>query len=210
MQIELLNIAKKFNREWIFKDVNILIPKSTKLAILGSNGSGKSTLLQIIVGSLSASKGEINYRLNDQIISAENVYKHFSIASPYLELVEEMTLNEMIDFHFSFKSRLNDYSNEDLLNIVGLETSRNKEIRYFSSGMKQRAKLMLAVLSNVDCIMLDEPCSNLDKQGINWYHQLLNDYLGNRTIIICSNQEYEYSICDKSLSIMDYKPDSQK
>lgn len=210
MQIELLNIAKKFNREWIFKDVNIRIPKSTKLAILGSNGSGKSTLLQIIVGSLSASKGEIIYQLNDESISAENVYKHFSIASPYLELVEEMTLNEMIDFHFSFKNRLNDFSNEELLKIVGLESSKNKEIRYFSSGMKQRAKLMLAVLSNVECIMLDEPCSNLDKQGINWYHKLLNDYLGDRTIIICSNQEYEYSICDKSLSIMDYKPDSQK
>jgi ABC-type multidrug transport system ATPase subunit len=210
MQIELINIAKKFNREWIFKDVNLQIPYSSKLAILGSNGSGKSTLLQIIVGSLSASKGEINYHVNDQLISAENAYRHFSVASPYLELVEEMTLNEMIDFHFSFKERFNQYGNVDLLNIVGLESSKNKEIRYFSSGMKQRAKLMLAVLSNVDCIMLDEPCSNLDKQGINWYHQLLNEYLANRTIIICSNQEYEYNICDMSLSIMDFKPDSQK
>jgi ABC-type multidrug transport system ATPase subunit len=210
MQIELINIAKKFNREWIFKDVNLQIPYSSKLAILGSNGSGKSTLLQIIVGSLSASKGEINYHVNDQLISVENAYRHFSIASPYIELVEEMTLNEMIDFHFSFKERFNQYGNVDLLNIVELESSKNKEIRYFSSGMKQRAKLMLAVLSNVDCIMLDEPCSNLDKQGITWYHQLLNDYLSDRTIIICSNQEYEYSICDKSLSIMDFKPDSQK
>ena len=121
MQIELLNIAKKFNREWIFKDVNILIPNSTKLAILGANGSGKSTLLQIIVGSLSASKGEISYRINDQLISAENVYKHFSIASPYLELVEEMTLNEMIDYiknnlpgnyQMKVSERLNEYASK--------------------------------------------------------------------------------------------------
>lgn len=210
MHIELINIAKKFNREWIFKDVNIHIPYSSKLAVLGSNGSGKSTLLQIIVGSLSASKGEINYLKNEQLVTAENVYKHFSIASPYLELVEEMTLNEMIDFHFSFKNRMKGFSNGDLLNIVGLESSKNKEIRYFSSGMKQRAKLLLAVLSDVDCVMLDEPCSNLDKQGINWYQQLLNEYLNDRTVIICSNQEYEYNMCDKSISIMDYKPDSQK
>lgn len=210
MQIELLNIAKKFNREWIFKDVNIQIPNSTKLAILGSNGSGKSTLLQIIIGSLSASKGEIKYHINDHAITAENVYQHFSIASPYLELVEEMTLNEMIDFHFSFKNRLNNFNNDELLKIVGLESSKNKEIRYFSSGMKQRAKLVLAILSDVKCILLDEPCSNLDKQGIDWYHQLLNNYLNNRTLIICSNQEYEYSMCDSTISIMDYKPDSQK
>lgn len=210
MHIELINIAKKFNREWIFKDVNTSIPHSSKLAVLGSNGSGKSTLLQIIAGSLSPSKGEIKYIKDEQLIAHENVYKHFSIASPYLELIEEMTLIEMIDFHFSFKNRLNALSNIDFLNIVGLESSKNKEIRYFSSGMKQRAKLMLAVLSDVDVVMLDEPCSNLDKQGINWYHQLLNEYLNKRTIIICSNQEYEYSICDKSISIMDYKPDSQK
>jgi ABC-type multidrug transport system ATPase subunit len=111
----------------------------------------------------------------------------------------------MIEFHFSFKGRLQELSNTEIINLLGLEKSTHKEIRHFSSGMKQRLKLALAVLSDVQCILLDEPCSNLDKQSISWYQNLLNTYVANRTLIICSNQEYEYEICDKSLSIMDYK-----
>ncbi len=205
MHIQLAQIGKKFNREWVFKNIQLDIPFGSRLAILGSNGSGKSTLLQIISGILSPSEGSIVYKHQAKNISAELAFLNISIASPYLELIEEMTLSEMIDFHFSFKNRYQQISNKELIDLLGLTTSINKEIRYFSSGMKQRTKLLLAILSDVPCILLDEPCSNLDKQGITWYHSLLNNYLGDRTLIVCSNQEYEYEICDKSISLLDYK-----
>lgn len=205
MQINLQQIGKKFNREWVFRNINFEIPAGTRIAVLGSNGSGKSTLLQVISGILSPSEGETQYLVNTKKVAVDEVFQHFSIASPYLELVEEMTLIEMIDFHFSFKKRLNSLSSQEIISLLGLEKSTHKEIRHFSSGMKQRLKLALAVLSDVACILLDEPCSNLDKQGINWYQELLKKYTLDRTLIICSNQEYEYEICDKSISIMDYK-----
>lgn len=205
MQINLQQIGKKFNREWVFRNINFEIPAGTRIAVLGSNGSGKSTLLQIISGILSPSEGETVYLINKNKIIVDEVFEHFSIASPYLELVEEMTLIEMIDFHFSFKKRLPNFTSEEIISLLGLEKSTHKEIRHFSSGMKQRLKLALAILSDVACILLDEPCSNLDKQGIAWYQELLKKYTQNRTLIICSNQEYEYEICDKSISIMDYK-----
>ncbi len=205
MHIQLAQIGKKFNREWVFKNINLDIPFGTRLAVLGSNGSGKSTLLQIISGILSPSDGSIVYKHQTKNISADQAFLYLSIASPYLELIEEMTLIEMINFHFSFKNRYQNKTNEELLALLGLTTSINKEIRYFSSGMKQRTKLLLAILSDVPCVLLDEPCSNLDKQGIAWYQSLLNNYLGGRTLIVCSNQEYEYEICDKSISILDYK-----
>ncbi|MCF8283373.1 MAG: ATP-binding cassette domain-containing protein [Sphingobacteriales bacterium] len=205
MHISLHKIGKKFNREWIFRNIDFEIPSGTRIAILGSNGSGKSTLLQVLSGILSPSEGSTEYRINETEVPIEEVFQYFTIASPYLELVEEMTLIEMIVFHFSFKGRLQELSNTEIINLLGLEKSTHKEIRHFSSGMKQRLKLALAVLSDVQCILLDEPCSNLDKQSISWYQNLLNTYVANRTLIICSNQEYEYEICDKSLSIMDYK-----
>ncbi len=205
MHISLHKIGKKFNREWIFRNIDFEIPSGTRIAILGSNGSGKSTLLQVLSGILSPSEGSTEYRINETEVPIEEVFQYFTIASPYLELVEEMTLIEMIEFHFSFKGRLQELSNTEIINLLGLEKSTHKEIRHFSSGMKQRLKLALAVLSDVQCILLDEPCSNLDKQSISWYQNLLNTYVANRTLIICSNQEYEYEICDKSLSIMDYK-----
>jgi len=205
MHISLHKIGKKFNREWIFRNIDFEIPSGTRIAILGSNGSGKSTLLQVLSGILSPSEGSTEYRINETEVPIEEVFQYFTIASPYLELVEEMTLIEIIEFHFSFKGRLQELSNTEIINLLGLERSTHKEIRHFSSGMKQRLKLALAVLSDVQCILLDEPCSNLDKQSISWYQNLLNTYVANRTLIICSNQEYEYEICDKSLSIMDYK-----
>lgn len=205
MHIQLAQIGKKFNREWVFKNINLDIPFGTRIAILGSNGSGKSTLLQIISGILSPSDGSIVFQHQAKNISVEQAFLYISIASPYLELIEEMTLLEMINFHFSFKNRYQNKTNEELLALLGLTTSINKEIRHFSSGMKQRTKLLLAILSDVPCVLLDEPCSNLDKQGIAWYQSLLNNYLGDRTLIVCSNQEYEYEICDKSISILDYK-----
>lgn len=205
MHIQLHKIGKKFNREWVFKNIDLTIAYGSRLAILGNNGSGKSTLLQIISGILSPTEGEISYTYQSKQIAVEQAFEHLSIASPYLELIEEMTLLEMIDFHFSFKNRYNNFSNEQLVELLGLASSAQKEIRYFSSGMKQRTKLLLAVLSDVSCILLDEPCSNLDKQGIAWYNQLLNDYLGGRTLLVCSNQEYEYEKCTTQLSILDYK-----
>ena len=205
MQINLHQIGKKFNREWVFRNINYEIPASSRIAVLGSNGSGKSTLLQVISGILTPSHGNTEYLVNNSSVPIEEVFQHFSIASPYLELIEEMTLIEMVDYHFSFKKRLNNLSNTQIISMLGLESSTHKEIRHFSSGMKQRLKLALAILSDVACILLDEPCSNLDKQGIAWYQDLLKNHTQQRTLIICSNQEYEYEICDKFISIMDYK-----
>lgn len=205
MHIQLHKIGKKFNREWVFKNIDVNIPYGSRLAILGNNGSGKSTLLQIVSGILSPSEGEISYTFQSKQLPVEQAFEHISIASPYLELIEEMTLIEMIEFHFSFKKRYNNLGNDQLVELLGLASSAQKEIRYFSSGMKQRTKLLLAVLSDVTCILLDEPCSNLDKQGIAWYNQLLEHYLGDRTLIVCSNQEYEYEKCTSHLSILDYK-----
>ncbi len=205
MNINLRQIGKKYNREWVFRNIDFEIPSSSRLAVLGSNGSGKSTLLQVISGILTPSQGHTEYILNNVSVPIEEAFQNFSIASPYLELIEEMTLVEIVNYHFSFKKRLNNLSNDEIISVLGLEPSTHKEIRHFSSGMKQRLKLALAILSDVACVLLDEPCSNLDKQGIAWYQNLLKKYTQQRTLIICSNQEYEYEICDKFISIMDYK-----
>lgn len=205
MQIELTAVSKRFAKEWIFKDLTYTIQASERLAILGNNGSGKSTLLQIISAALSPSKGEIVYKLNDINLSSELLYKHLGIVSPYMELVEEMTAIELINFHFSFKNRFQKVSNEELLALFGYANITDKYIKNFSSGMKQRLKLLLSVFSDVPLLLLDEPCANLDTQGITWYQELLEKYAANRTIVIASNQSFEYEMCTKHLNIVDYK-----
>jgi ABC-type multidrug transport system ATPase subunit len=205
MQITLQNIGRRFNREWIFKGIDYTFGNKESYAILGSNGSGKSTLLQVLNGSLAPSTGTLFYSFGGEKVDVENVFRQLSLAAPYLELIEEFTLNEIIEFHFKFKSYKSGLDKTAVAEILNLQGSKNKPIRYFSSGMKQRLKLALAFCSDTPMLMLDEPTSNLDTQGIDWYLSLIEKYSADRLTIVCSNQEHEYNFCKNRLSISDYK-----
>lgn len=205
MTIQLTNIGRRFNREWIFRGVDYLFAQGESYAILGPNGSGKSTLLQVLNGSLTPSAGSIKYFNRDIEIEAEQIFSQLSFAAPYLDLIEEFTLSEVIDFHFKFKPYKTGLDKNSVIALLGMETSRNKQIRNFSSGMKQRLKLALAFCADTPLLMLDEPTSNLDSQGVDWYLGLIEQYAAARLTIICSNQEHEYSFCRERISISDYK-----
>ena len=205
MKINLEHIGRRFNREWIFRDVNYVFESGSSYAILGANGAGKSTLIQVISGSLSSSEGTISYSKESKILDSENIFQYLSMSAPYLELIEEFTLRELIDFHFKFKSYRSGLDRDSLIDLLALKKSEHKAIKYFSSGMKQRVKLALTFGSDTDIIMLDEPASNLDQQGIEWYLSLVEKYSSNRLLIICSNQLQEYSFCKEQLMLADYK-----
>ena len=205
MKITLENIGRRFNRDWIFRGIDYTFTSGKIYAVLGPNGSGKSTLLQVLNGSLGPSAGTISYFYEDNPVETDEVYKHLSLAAPYLELIEEFTLDEMIDFHFKFKSYKAGIDKNELITLLAMPGAKNKLIKYFSSGMKQRLKLALAFCSDTPMLMLDEPTSNLDTQGVDWYLSLVQQFAQNRLTIICSNQEHEYNFCDERLSIVDYK-----
>jgi ABC-type multidrug transport system ATPase subunit len=203
--ITLQNIGRRFNRDWIFRGIDHTFNIGESYAILGPNGSGKSTLLQVLNGSLSPSAGSINYALDGKAIEADKIFEHLSLAAPYLELIEEFTLAEMIDFHFKFKPYKPGMNNSAVIDVLGMDSSKNKLIKYFSSGMKQRLKLALAFCADTPILMLDEPTSNLDAQGVEWYLSLVQNFALNRLTIICSNQEHEYGFCSHRLNISAYK-----
>lgn len=204
MKITLSNVGRRFNKEWIFRSLSKEFTLGNSYAILGPNGSGKSTLLSVLTGSLSPSEGEISFS-DIKDIPVEDIYQYISLAAPYLELVETFTLKEIINFHFKFKKIAKDVDAKKLISILGLERSANKEIKYFSSGMKQRTKLALACCADTPILFLDEPTSNLDIQGISWYRELIENFAKDRLTIIGSNQIQEYDFCTEHIQISDYK-----
>lgn len=205
MNILLQDIGRRFNREWIFKNINYTFGQGESYAVLGPNGSGKSTLLQLICGSLTPSMGALTYRLENKEASVEHVFEHIALAAPYMELIEEFTLEEMIRFHFKFKSCRDGLNAKAIINLLDLQKASQKALKNFSSGMKQRVKLALAFCSDTPVLLLDEPTSNLDTQGVEWYLALIEQFSANRLVIICSNQEYEYRFCRHQLKLQDYK-----
>jgi len=216
MTISLSDAGKRFNRDWIFRHFNYNFIAGNSYAIVGPNGSGKSTLLQVISGAVGLSEGSMVSResvirsrhtsgLRQESGIPENFYRHISIAAPYLEVIEEMTVTEFLAFHHNFKPLLPDTSIKEIISVVGLETAAHKQIRYYSSGMKQRVKLAQAVFSDVPVILLDEPCTNLDLTGIALYQQLIETYCKDRLVVVSSNDEAEYGFCDERINMMEYK-----
>lgn len=205
LKIELEQVGKKFNRQWLFRNISYTFSENKSYAIIGNNGSGKSTLLQMIFGYQTISSGKINHHHNTEKIETDKIHEHTSFVSPYLELPEELSLQEMLQFHFKFKNKIDNISFEDIILKCGLENNRDKQIRFFSSGMKQRLKLALAFFSDTPLLLLDEPCSNLDVQGISWYQEMINEMKSNKTILVASNQLFEHDFCDAKLNIADFK-----
>lgn len=204
-EIQLDGASKRFQFEWIFKNLSFALSQGNSLAITGSNGSGKSTLLKCVSGSIPLTSGKIHFKKNQDIISESDWFSNLSFAAPYMELPEEFMLEELLRFHFRFKSPLNFMSIEEMMDIMYLTPHKSKPVSHFSSGMKQRLKLGLAFFSDVPLVLLDEPTSNLDKKGIEWYLELIASFSANRILLICSNDPREYDFCEQKIVLEDYK-----
>ena len=210
MKIQLNKVGKRFGYKWILRGVDLHLKASQKYAIIGSNGSGKSTLLKIISGFLSPSEGKIQFLLADeQPISIHEINQSIAFAAPYIDLIESFTLSEAIQFHFKFKKVLNQLTVEDLITLLNLNAPDDQQIRHFSSGMQQRLKLLLAICSDTPIILLDEPTSNLDQQGVQWYHDLIKDFCNNRLVVIASNVPEDYHFCNEVYEVSKWKEAKQ-
>lgn len=190
MDIALTDIGKQYGPHWIFKGINAQFSSGNIYPIIGNNGSGKSTLLQIISGYITPNTGEVMFQLNGRAIEIEEWYRHIAIAAPYLNLFEEFTVEESILLHSRLKP-IQSQSPEALMEEIDLLRDRNKSLRQLSSGMRQRLKLALAMSSKSEVLLLDEPCSNLDKHWIAWYNDALQRLSEERIILICSNSQEE-------------------
>lgn len=199
MKIVAEKLGKRFNREWVFRNFSYEFNPGNFYAITGPNGSGKSTLMQVLWGQMQASAGTLEY----QSVEPSEIFKTVSIAAPYLDLIEEFTLQEMVEFHFKFKKPRLPLGR--LFELSGLQKAMPKQISSFSSGMRQRLKLVLAFYAEADVLFLDEPTTNLDQNSIAWYKEHLAAVQKETIVLIASNQEHEYPASAHKVDILHYK-----
>ena len=199
MKLLLENIGKRFNKEWVFRGINEEISKNNHIVVKGSNGSGKSTLLKIISGYGIATEGRMV--VDDGQFDLTQLYKKVSISAPYIDVPEEFSLEELVRFHASFKTIKIDH-NSKLHEVFDLPNVGTKMIRDYSSGMRQRVKLGLAIYSNSPILLLDEPLSNLDEKGMDWYSTIMKEHIKDRIVLVCSNNfDKEFFFCEKEINI---------
>lgn len=212
IQITASDMGKKYRREWVFRHLNLSLTSqlsatdmASSYTVVGPNGSGKSTLLQLLSGALPTTEGTLTYTRDTKTVAPDEWFRQVTIAAPYLELIEELTLSEMLTFHGQFKPFKAGLSNEEAADRMRLSHAMDKEIKFFSSGMKQRVKLGLAFFSDVPVVILDEPTSNLDRQGAAWYHEQVRTLQPDQLLLIGSNDPAEYDFCPNVLDVMHWK-----
>jgi len=207
MHIELQHIGKRYQKEWIFRSIDARWNAGDCTAILGGNGSGKSTLTQIISGFLSSSEGELSWNINGQKIARDKVHQHVTMCTPVLQLWDDFTLRENVEFFLRFKSLRNGMSASEFMRCIDLEKQEHRALKHFSSGMRQRVKLGLAIVAESSLLLLDEPCSHLDNRAVQWFQELLQTHAQGRTIFVASNKdERETFLCNSNLDVGNWKP----
>ena len=161
----------------------------------------------MIAGFQTPTRGNISFNVNGKQIENEFQYQQLSISAPYLELIEEFSFYESIVHQQQFKSFLPGLSVDEIIDISELgKQNALKPIRVCSSGMKQRMKLTLSMLADCPLLLLDEPCSNLDKRATEWYSRIISTYCSQKTIVVCSNdQQDEFSFCNEIIDIEKFK-----
>lgn len=201
IQIELTGIAKRFARTWVLQDLSETFSAGEVVGIKGRNGSGKSTLLRILCGQLTPSRGKVDFKVNEKSLADDERYQHVSWTGPYLEIPEELTISEFLEFHFRFKPLRSGLSLAELPDLLELAHARNRRLTDCSSGMRQRVLLGSALYAATPLLLLDEPTVTLDEDAISWFHQQLSTSIEGRLTIIASNDKEDLRGCTRILSL---------
>ncbi len=201
MKISVEKLSKRYLYDWIIRDMDFVFESNSITGVNGINGSGKSTLIKLLSGYLSPSEGKISYTYNDINIGRSDLFQHISIAAPYTDLIQEYDAEEMFLFHTKFKKLREPIGVEDFLEKVKLKGNRGKQIQFYSSGMKQRLQLAIALFTDSRLLLLDEPTSYLDNTNKEWFYNLLGEGLKDRTVIIASNDLDDFRYCTNVISL---------
>lgn len=201
MDLYIQKLSKAFNQKPIFSNLNFEIKAGNRFALTGSNGSGKSTLLKILSGGMLPTSGTILYQSDGKRIPEDSLFRHVHFVAPYNSVIEELSLRELFVLHQRL-GLLSGFPNfKDWFSNLEYSFNPDQQIKSFSSGMKQRVKLGLALLDDRPLILLDEPTSNLDEQGKTWFFNLLGQLKEFQTLVIASNDALEISYCTQKINL---------
>jgi len=204
VRIFLDGVGVRYGRYPVFSPLTHTFSAGESSAVLGANGSGKSTLLRVLAGMRAPSAGAVRWEDGGgKPVQSEAIFRHVAYCAPGMELVEEMTLREAVRFQQGFKPFMRSITGEDVIQRTGLPAAAvDKQLVQYSSGMKQRVKLALAIFSAAPILLLDEPSTNLDDAGVAQYDAWMREAATpDRLIIVASNDPREYAFVQQMVRL---------
>ena len=187
IRITVANVKKVFNRRVVFQDISISLSSGQSLLITGRNGSGKSTLAKIISGILSPSSGSVTLHQQSRIVT--NYLRNFvGFVAPYVQMYDEFSARENLRFALAIRGLPpNEQIIDLLLSKVSIRERADDRVATFSSGMKQRLKYAFALVHNPGILILDEPMTNLDSEGIQMSRDIMEEHRREGILIVATN-----------------------
>jgi len=203
IEIHARDLSKNFNRRPIFRDISFSLSSPDSIAFTGKNGSGKSTLAKIVAGVLSPTKGEVVYQMNGKALTEDERKIHVGFVSPYLNLYDEFTALENIALLAKMRSNHSSIEaiTESLLKRFNLWQRRDDNVRGYSSGMKQRLKYVFALVHSPSILILDEPSTNLDNDGMNVVEEVVKEQLSSSILVVATNDSAEANWCKQVVQL---------
>lgn len=170
--IETYQLRKVFKQAEVIKSVNFSLKKGEICALIGKNGAGKSTFFKLLSGQLIPTSGDIQlFGKSGKEMEQAKKRIGFMIEEP--AFFPNFTAYQNLEYFRIQRGVVDKKRIHKVLEIVGLAHERKKKFKDFSMGMKQRLGIALCLLSNPDCLVLDEPINGLDPEGIREIRQLL-------------------------------------
>jgi heme exporter protein A len=199
-------VGKRYLHRPVFRPVSFAAEPGEIIAITGANGAGKSTLLKIIANVLSPTKGSCEWIRDGKKLDHDGIRISMGFVAPYLELYDELTAVEHVEFVANMKSiPLNTNSALELLDRFGLDSAiarGDRRMRAYSSGMKQRVRCAMAFACSPSVLLLDEPTSNLDDAGTDIVlSEAVNSATAGAIVFIATNDSRERAIATREIQI---------
>lgn len=207
--IQVKNLNKQFNGEYLFTEFNLSVNKGEMIAITGKSGSGKSTLLACMCGLEKFDKGKIeinkrniaNMKQKDKVLIYRNeigyLFQNYA-------LISHETINYNLEIVLSYK-KLSKAKKKELkleaLNKVGLDKSLDTKVYTLSGGDQQRVAIARLLLKEPLVIFADEPTGALDEVNKHIILKLLLEFKGKSTIIIVTHDEEVMNYCDRNIQL---------
>ncbi|MFN8281482.1 MAG: ABC transporter ATP-binding protein [Saprospiraceae bacterium] len=186
---------------WILRDLNLHLYAGKRYGIAGGNGSGKSTLISLMAGLSMPTKGEVSHCIAGTMIEPMLWHRHMSMAAPYADLFDYLNVLEILEYSAKFKPWVEGLSTGDVVRICKFEGRESLLTKQLSSGMKQRLRLGMAILTQSNLLLLDEPLTNLDQENQNWFEELIARHSQERCVVIASNDLEDFARADEMINL---------
>lgn len=196
--IEIINVAKTMKKNIILKNISMSINKGSCVGFIGHNGSGKTMLLKSICGFTKIDLGEILID-NEKIVFGKNYIKNAGIIIEQPTFINHLAAVDNLIILANIQKIINKEDILKTLEKVGLLHAKDKKVKEYSLGMKQRLRIAQAIMENPQILILDEPFNGLDKDSIIEIQNIILEYKNRGvTIILTSHDDRQIEfLCDK-------------